>query len=713
MAKAAKKNLSPEEQNKLKDRIKNLLDRNPSRSFTTGQIIRKLDIRERKEKAVLHAIVAQLAKSGQALEMANGRFRSQKKAEKITGRVDYVNPRFAYIIPDGEEHNEDIYVREDDLMQALDDDLVEVQIKGTNRSGRLEGRVIKVLERKRTQFVGRVIKTKATAFIRPDFRKMHHDIYVKMRELKGAENDDKVVVEITDWPAWERNPEGRVVEILGKSGEHEAEIHSIMAEFNLPFEFPREIQLEAERIPDKIADEEIKKRRDFRGITTFTIDPEDAKDFDDALSIEHLESGLYRIGVHIADVSHYVKPGTLLEREAAYRATSVYLVDRTIPMLPEKISNFLCSLRPNEDKLCFSAVFDMDEQGEIRKEWFGRTIIHSDRRFSYEEAQERIESKEGDLAKEINLLNDLSYKLREKRFREGSLGFETAEVKFKLDEKGIPLGMFTKVRKDAHKMIEDFMLLANKRVAEHVYGIKNRKQDNTFVYRTHDNPNPEKLESFSLFAKRFGHDFDPLDDQKVSENLKNLIEKIEGRPEQNVLEQLAIRSMAKAKYTTAAKGHFALAFPHYTHFTSPIRRYPDMMVHRLLQHYLDGGKPPAREEYEPKCQHSSLMEKNASDAERASVKYKQVEYMALAEDKDYPGIIVGITDFGMFVEMIETKCEGMVRVSEMDDDFYEFDERNIRLIGRKRKKIFNLGQEVTVRVIATDINRRTIDLALV
>jgi ribonuclease R len=697
----------------LKKRIKTCLDQHKAQSFTTGKLIQKLNLGDRREKMALQTAVAELVRSKEIVEMSNGRLRSNQKAERIVGRVDFVNPRFAFIIPDGLDHTEDIYVRENDLMQALDDDLVEVEITGTNRSGRFEGRVVKLLERKRTQFVGRVVKTKATAFVRPDFKKMHLDIYVKMKDLKGAENDDKVVVELSHWPAWERNPEGVVVEVLGKSGEHEAEIHSIMAEFNLPFEFPKEIVQEAETLRTAITKEEIAKRRDFRGITTFTIDPEDAKDFDDALSVEHLPGGFYRIGVHIADVTHYVRPNTQLEREASRRATSVYLVDRTIPMLPEKLSNDLCSLRPNEDKLCFSAVFDMDEQGRIKEEWFGRTIIHSDRRFTYEEAQERLETGEGDFAEEILLLNKLAYKLREKRFAEGSLGFETVEVKFKLDEKGKPLGMFPKVRKDAHKLIEDFMLLANKRVAEYVYRIKKGHDKNTFVYRTHDNPDPEKLESFALFARRFGHKFDPLEENRLHDSLKNLIKNIEGKPEQNILENLAIRSMAKAKYTTAPKGHFALAFKHYTHFTSPIRRYPDMMVHRLLQHYLDGNPPPEREEYEAACQHSSLMEKNASDAERASIKYKQVEFMAMAEVKDYEGIITGVTEFGIFVEIIETRCEGMVRVSDLEDDYYDYDEKNLRLIGRRRGRIFNLGQQVVVRVIGTDINRRTIDLELV
>jgi len=550
------------------------------------------------------------------------------------------------------------------------------------------------------------------AFIIPDFKKVHHDIYVHHDKLNGAKHNDKVIVKITSWPERDKKPEGEVTRILGKAGEHNAEIHSIIAEFGLPLEFPENVEQDAETISDKITAKEIKKRKDFRDVTTFTIDPEDAKDFDDALSLRQLENGNWEIGIHIADVTHYVDPKSDLEEEAVERATSVYLVDRTIPMLPERLSNGLCSLRPEEEKLTFSAVFELDNQANIKSQWFGRTIIYSDRRFTYEEAQERLETGEGDFHKEINQLNSLARVLRKKRFQNGAVNFETVEVKFKLDEKGTPLGVVPKERKEAHMLIEEFMLLANKKVAEFIYNKNKEANPLTFVYRTHDNPDPEKLNTFSNFAKRFGHQMD-FDKGGVSKTLNVLMDEINGKPEQNVLEQLAIRSMAKAKYTTNEKGHFGLAFPHYTHFTSPIRRYPDMMVHRLLQRYLDGAKSADKEEYEELCLHSSEREKRAADAERASIKYKQVEYMSILEDKDFAGIVSGVTEWGIYVEISETKCEGMVRISDMDDDYYEFDEQNYRVIGRRNKRMISLGDKVTVRVKATDIDRRTIDLIFV
>ncbi len=480
-----------------------------------------------------------------------------------------------------------------------------------------------------------------------------------------------------------------------------------MAEFGLPFEFEQEVSDFADHIPDAITKEEISKRRDFREVTTFTVDPEDAKDFDDALSIKPLPKGGYEIGIHIADVTHYVRGQNVLEKEAYNRATSVYLVDRTIPMLPERLSNFLCSLRPHEDKLTFSAVFEMDENGDVLNEWFGRTIIHSDRRFTYEEGQEAIDTQSGDFYKELTILDTLAKKLRKRRFESGAINFETVEVKFKLDEKGTPLGIIPKVRRDIHKMIEEFMLLANKRVAEFIFN--KEKGKHTFVYRTHDRPDPEKLSTFSTFAKRFGHDL-KIEDERVSKSLNKLMADIDGKPEQNVLEQLAIRSMAKAKYTTETNMHFGLAFKHYTHFTSPIRRYPDMMVHRLLQHYLDGGKPVDKEDFEAKCLHSSEREKRAADAERASIKYKQVEYMAISEKRPYDGIISGVTEWGLYIEITETKCEGMVRISDIEDDYYSYDEKNYRLVGQRSQRVYTLGDKVTVIVKNTDINRRTIDL---
>jgi ribonuclease R len=567
---------------------------------------------------------------------------------------------------------------------------------------------LEIVSRSRDEFVGRVEISPRFAFVVPDFKKMHYDIFVHKGDLGGAEHNQKVVVKLSDWRDDDKNPTGKVTRVLGKAGEHEVEIHSIMAEFGLPFEYPKEVEDEANLIPEEISPEEIKNRRDMRDIPTFTIDPADAKDFDDAISYRVLENGNLEIGVHIADVTHYVKPKTKLEKEAYERATSVYLVDRTIPMLPERLSNGLCSLRPNEDKLTFSCVFEMDENADVLNTWIGRTVTHSDRRFAYEEGQENIDKQEGDFYQELTLLNDLAKKLRKRRFDKGAVNFETVEVKFKLDEKGKPLGLFVKERKDIHKLIEEFMLLANRTVAEFVFN-KNKGKD-TFVYRIHDHPDAERLETFANFAKKFGHEMKIGEGTRISMALNKLMEEILGKPEQNVLEQLAIRSMAKAKYTTEAKGHFGLAFQHYTHFTSPIRRYPDMMVHRLLQHYLDGGKSPEAETWEDKCLHSSEREKRAADSERASIKYKQVEFMSLAEEKDYDGIVTGVTEWGVFVEITETKCEGMIRVQDMKDDYYQFDEKNMRLIGTRNKKMITLGEKVMVRVVATDIDRRTIDL---
>ena len=570
---------------------------------------------------------------------------------------------------------------------------------------------MEIIERNRKEFVGRVQTAGNYAFVIPDFRKMYFDIFVSSSNMLGAQPDDKVVVEIVQWPQPNKKPEGKITRVLGKSGENEAEIHSIMAEFGLPFGFPEEVSLQAEKLEDGVIADEIKNRKDFRDILTFTIDPLDAKDFDDALSLRKLDNGHYEVGVHIADVTHYVRPNTILEKEANERATSVYLVDRTIPMLPEKISNELCSLRPQEDKLTFSAVFELDENAHIKQEWFGKTVIHSNRRFTYEEAQERIESKSGDFFAELITLNELALKLRVERFMRGSINFETTEVRFELDEKGKPLSLKVKERKDAHKLVEEFMLLANKRVAEFVYKMKKGKVKNTFVYRTHDYPDVEKLNAFSIFAKKFGHELH-VDEAAISKSLNNLIEDIEGKPEQNVLQTLAIRSMAKAKYTTEPKGHFGLAFQHYTHFTSPIRRYPDMMVHRMLLHYLENGNSLDETVYEKKCQHSSDMEKVAADAERASIKYKQVEFMETMIGESFDGIVSGVTEWGVFVEITQTKCEGLVRMSDLDDDFYIFEPDQFRVIGQNSGKIITLGDDIHVKVMKTDINRRTIDLEL-
>ncbi|MCH6236192.1 ribonuclease R [Cognataquiflexum rubidum] len=694
----------------LAKKVLNFLDNNYGKEFNAKQIIKKLEIRDSIAKGGVEPMLHKLAAAGNISKSPRNYFASVKEPEFIEGEVDFVNPRFAFIKPDAKHGlEEDVLIKEADLKHALDGDRVRIMVYPVKGStGRLEGKVLEIVSRSRDEFVGRVEISPRFAFVVPDFKKMHYDIFVHRGDLGGAEHNQKVVVKLSDWREDDKNPTGKVTRVLGKAGEHEVEIHSIMAEFGLPFEYPKEVEDEANLIPEEISPEEIKNRRDMRGIPTFTIDPADAKDFDDAISYRVLENGNLEIGVHIADVTHYVKPKTKLEKEAYERATSVYLVDRTIPMLPERLSNGLCSLRPNEDKLTFSCVFEMDENADVLNTWIGRTVTHSDRRFAYEEGQENIDKQEGDFYKELTLLNDLAKKLRKRRFDKGAVNFETVEVKFKLDEKGKPLGLFVKERKDIHKLIEEFMLLANRTVAEFVFN-KNKGKD-TFVYRIHDHPDVERLETFANFAKKFGHEMKIGEGTRISMALNKLMEEILGKPEQNVLEQLAIRSMAKAKYTTEAKGHFGLAFQHYTHFTSPIRRYPDMMVHRLLQHYLDGGKSPEAETWEDKCLHSSEREKRAADSERASIKYKQVEFMSLAEEKDYDGIVTGVTEWGVFVEITETKCEGMIRVQDMKDDYYQFDEKNMRLIGTRNKKMITLGEKVMVRVVATDIDRRTIDL---
>ncbi len=685
-----------------------LLDEMAGKAYSVQQLAKKLGLKKKDLIEDLYKILDALEEEGKVQQLSNGQYKTNSVSQAITGIVDHVNIRFAYIAT-GQEGMKDIYVRASDLGSALHGDTVEVAVSKKRSGDNPEGKVTQIIKRGRNRFVGRIELSRNFGFIVPDFKKIYQDFFIYPENLAGATTNDKVLFEVTKWADGDKSPEGKVIEILGKTGENEAEIHSIMAEFDLPFRFPENVLHESKQIPEDINYEEIKKRKDFRDIITFTIDPEDAKDFDDAISFQKLENGRYEIGVHIADVTHYVVPGTDLDNDAFDRATSVYLVDRTIPMLPERLSNGLCSLRPNEDKLTFAAIFEMDEKGKVLKEWFGRTIIHSDYRFSYEQAQEVIESGAGKFADELKILNTLHHILRKERFKKGAVNFETTEVKFKLDEKGKPLAVVPKVRKDAHKLIEEFMLLANRSVATFVFKMKKGEEKNTFVYRTHDLPNEEKLADFATFAKQFGHQLQ-FQSSEVSKSLNKLMDEIEGKPEQNVLQSLAVRAMAKAKYTTEAKGHFGLAFEHYTHFTSPIRRYPDMMVHRLLQHYLDNGKSVNRKEFEEKCIHSSEREKRAADAERASIKYKQVEFMSMAENKVFDGIITGVTDFGIFVEIVETKCEGMARLADMKDDFYEFDEKNYRVIGRRRKNIYRLGDKVKVRIKKTDIDRRMIDL---
>jgi len=690
----------------LRSTILDLLNSNAGKVYKVNQITQRLRLKKREDIKLATLAIYEL-EDNNLIKQIDGSFTSNQEQEELIGIVDHVSSRFAYIRLGADKT--DIFIKARDLASAVDGDTVKLVILPTRHGEHPEGKVVEVVKRNRNRFVGKIEVSKNYAFVVPDYRKMHQDFFVYPENVGKAKTGDKVIIEVVSWAEEDKKPEAKVVEVLGKAGENEAEIHSIMAEFDLPFKFPPQIEKEAEAIEEGITKEEIKKRWDFREITTFTIDPFDAKDFDDALSFRKLENGNYEVGVHIADVTHYVQPNSNLEKEAYDRATSVYLVDRTIPMLPERLSNELCSLRPNEDKLTFAAVFELDDKAKIKKEWFGRTIIHSDVRFTYEEAQEILEKGAGNKAEELLALNDLAKKLRKERFNKGAVNFETTEVKFKLDEKGRPLAVIPKIRKDSHKLIEEFMLLANKQVATFVYNLRKGREKNTYVYRIHDSPDPDKVKDFAVFAKQFGHNV-TIDDTSISQSLNKLMTTIEGKPEQNILEQLAIRTMAKAKYSTDVKGHFGLAFEHYSHFTSPIRRYPDMMAHRLLQHYLDDQKPVSKADYEEKCVHSSEREKRAADAERASIKYKQVEFMASAENKVYQGLISGVTEWGLYVEIVETKCEGMIRLADLTDDFYEFDEKSYRVIGRKRKKIYTLGDKVQVRVKKTDIDKRLIDL---
>lgn len=700
----------------LRNLIINFLRSNSGRAYSLKQLTKKLGLKKEADQQLIHPAIAALVEEGKVKQLDNGSFTLQREEKAIIGVVDHVSSRFAYVHVGDDQP--DVFVRTADLNTAVDGDTVKLVLLPGQHGQHPVGRVTEVVRRNRTRFVGKLERTKNFGFVIPDFRKIHEDFIVYPEDLNGAKENDKVVVEVTDWARPGENPVARVVEILGKAGENEAEIHSIMAEFGLPFRFPEAVEREANSIDEGITPAEIKKRRDFRQVTTFTIDPEDAKDFDDALSLEILPNGNYRVGIHIADVTHYVKPRSALDQEAYDRATSVYLVDRTIPMLPERLSNELCSLRPHEDKLTFSAVFELDKNARIVNEWFGRTIIHSDHRFTYEAAQEILDRGKGPFAEELKILNDLARKLRKERFAHGAVNFETTEVKFRLDEKGRPLEIIPKIRKDAHKLIEEFMLLANKRVATFVYNLGKKNKTHaetsgkTFVYRIHDYPDPEKVKDFAVFARQFGHRIN-IDERSISRSLNKLMDEIEGKPEQNVLQQLAVRAMAKAKYSTEPKGHFGLAFDHYTHFTSPIRRYPDVLVHRLLFHYLNKGKSVNKAEYEAMCVHSSEREKRAADAERASIKYKQVEYMSMmAPGKVYDGLISGVTEWGLYVELIETKVEGMIRLADMDDDYYEYDEKNYCVVGRRTRKIYTLGDQVRVKVKKTDIDRRIIDLVL-
>jgi ribonuclease R len=676
------------------------------------QVSAQLNITDSASRETILEVLKEQTNKGTFIEPEKGKFLLKDLKTFIIGKVDITADGSGYVVPD-DEFEKDIYVSARKLHNALHGDKVKVYIFAKKSGRKNEGEVVEIIERAKTDFIGVIRISERFAFVAIDDRKMLHDIFVPLTDLNGAKNGQKVQVSITDWPEEAKNPIGKVIHILGQQGENDTEMNAILAQYGFPLAFPAEVEKEADAIPEQVSEKDLVGRKDFRETVTFTIDPADAKDFDDAISFKKLENGNYEIGVHIADVSHYVIPNSALDKEAYSRATSVYLVDRVIPMLPERLSNGVCSLRPNEDKLCFAAVFELDDNANIHSEWFGRTVINSNTGFSYEEAQEVIENKEGNHVEEILKLNELAYILRDRKFKAGAISFESTEVKFKLDENGKPIGVYVKERKDAHKLIEDFMLLANKKVAEFVAKKGKGKQKYTFVYRSHDSPNLETLNNFALFAARFGYKINMKSDKEIAKSLNFLMEDVEGKKEQNVLTQLAIRSMAKAIYTTKKTSHYGLAFDHYTHFTSPIRRYPDVMVHRLLASYLNGEKSASEEQFEIASSHSSAMEKRAADAERASIKYKQVEYLEENVGNTYAGIISGVTEWGMYVELTDNKCEGMVRLRDIADDFYVLDEKNYCIIGQRKKKKYQLGDDVQVKVKKVDLSKRMIDFTLI
>jgi ribonuclease R len=701
----------------LKENILSIFNADPAQPLNYKQIAKQLRIDDSETRELIHKALESLCQAEYIEEIHRGKYQLTKRQAYVTGIVDLARNGYGFIVSD--EYPEDIFVSMRNLNHALHGDKVKVYLFAKSKKSRPEGEVVEIIKRAKDTIVGIIEVSKNFAFLVPDAKQIPFDIFIPTRSLNGAENGQKALVRITEWPSGTKNPIGEVVNVLGYPGEHETEMHSILAEFELPYKFSKEVEEEANTLSDTIPAEEYKKRRDFRGITTFTIDPADAKDFDDALSLRKLENGNWEVGVHIADVTHYIKPGTLLEEEALRRATSVYLVDRVVPMLPERLSNHICSLRPNEEKLCYSAVFEMNNKAEILSQWFGRTIILSNRRFTYEEAQKIIDTGDGELKDEILTLHKLAQILRTERYKKGSISFERDEVKFDIDEKGKPLRVYYKIMGESNQLIEEFMLLANKKVAEFCSGLidtncpPRKGKGKTMVYRIHDQPNIEKLNAFASFITKFGYKISTVSPKKISDSLNNLLENVKGKTEQNLIETLALRSMAKAEYSTINIGHYGLSFKHYSHFTSPIRRYPDMMAHRLLTYYLHGDKLPDQNALEDDCKHSSDMEKRAVEAERASIKYKQVEFMSDKLGKEFEGVISGVTEWGFFVELIETKCEGLVPMRDLLDDFYEFDEENYCIIGRRKKKKFQLGDRVKVEVARANLAKKQLDYRLV
>ncbi|MCF1190365.1 ribonuclease R [Mangrovimonas sp. AS39] len=708
----------------LAQTILSILKKERNKTFNYKQIAAKLGVNDASSRNQIIKKLAQLKAKQEIEEVERGKFKAVITTQYYSGILDITAKGSGYIICD--DFEDDVYVASNNVNKALDGDEVEFYLYKRRKRGKLEGEITNIIKRKKSEYVGVVQLHSNYAFVIPDSNKMYKDIFVPINKTNKAEDGDKVLVSLEDWPEKADSPYGKILKVLGKPGDHQTEIHSILAEYGLPYEFPHEVEEFASKIDTSISAEEIAKRRDMRETLTFTIDPKDAKDFDDALSFQVLDNGLYEIGIHIADVSHYVQPDTVLDEEAYERGTSIYLVDRVVPMLPEVLSNFACSLRPHEEKFTFSAVFQLNDKAEVKNQWFGRTVTYSDARFAYEEAQAIIETKSNNIPEEVSLtgkaytadqsiadailkLDDLAKIMRSKRMSQGAISFDKVEVKFNLDEENNPVGVFFKSSKDANKLIEEFMLLANKKVAEFV-GKKSPKK--TFVYRIHDEPDDSKLAALQNVVGKFGYKLNFKDRKSTTASLNNLLKDVVGKKEQNLVDTLTIRSMSKAEYSVFNIGHYGLAFEYYSHFTSPIRRYPDVMAHRLLQHYLDGGKSASEEVYEDKCSHCSSMEYLATQAERDSIKYMQIKFMQDHKDEEFAGVISGVTDWGVYVEIISNKCEGMVRIRDISDDYYEFDESQFAIIGRETKNMYQLGDEVVVKVKNTDLVKKHLDFIL-
>ena len=683
----------------------------PNEAFSLKQLFQALKLTTHPGKMLCIDVVEEMLEDNFLIEIEKGRYKINDKGQILTGTfVRKSNGKNSFI---PEEGGEPIFIAERNSAHAMNNDKVKVALCAKRKKHQLEAQVIEILEHANETFVGVLKVSKNYAFLLTETSTLANDIFIPKDKLKGGKNGDKAIVRITEWPEEAKNPFGEVIDILGKAGDNTTEMHAILAEYGLPYVYPQAVEAAAEKLSADITPEDYAEREDFRDVVTFTIDPKDAKDFDDALSIRTLKPGLWEVGVHIADVSHYVKEGSIIDKEAAKRATSVYLVDRTIPMLPERLCNFICSLRPDEEKLAYSVIFEMNEKAEVKNYRIRHTVIKSKRRFTYEEAQQIIETGEGDYKEEVLQLNRLAQILREKRMAAGSINFDRCEVKFEIDETGKPLSVYFKVSKEANKLIEEFMLLANKTVAEYVGKVPKNKKPKVLPYRIHDLPDPDKLDNLNQFIARFGYKIRTGGSKaEVSKSINHLLGEIEGKKDQNMIETVSLLAIQKARYSIYNIGHYGLAFDYYTHFTSPIRRYPDLMVHRLLTRYLAGGRSAQADKYETLCEHSSAMEQTAASAERASVKYKQVEFMGERIGEVYDGVISGVTEWGLYVEINENKCEGMIAMRDLGNDFYEFDEKNYCLIGRRHHQKFSLGDPIKIKVARANLAKKQLDFVL-